>query len=90
MTRYYGQPITVTCAQDGQPDRFIWHGREYVILEVLATWHLRDHWWLQGLASAPHDASNRTYYRARCADQVYVELYYEAVGEQWILDRLYD
>ena len=98
MTHFYGQPIAMTCDARGQPERFTWRGREYVILEILAAWRLRDRWWLRGAVTSSQGssrpgtqgASDRTYYRVRCAGEVYGEIYYDAVGGRWVLDRVYD
>lgn len=44
MTRRYGHAITVTHA-GSLPAGFHWNGIAYRVVEVLATWHLRDRWW---------------------------------------------
>ena len=97
MTHCYHQPITVSTTPQGQPHAFTWRGREYRVLEILATWHLRDRWWRRGAlptSQAPggqtRGASDRTYYRVRCADEFYGELYYDAACDCWVLDRIYD
>jgi hypothetical protein len=94
MAHAYGELIALTCDAQGQPVRFTWRSREYVIREVLATWHLRDRWWLRGLASASlapaQRASDRTYYRVHCVGDVFGEVYHDAVSGAWILDRVYD
>jgi Family of unknown function (DUF6504) len=43
MAHQYGQPIEVTSLAS-EPQSFMWHGREYTIVEILAVWHLRDRW----------------------------------------------
>jgi hypothetical protein len=95
MTHHYGQPIALTCDQQGQPVHFIWRGHVYAVLAILTSWRLRDRWWVRG-QSAPVGGtrSDRTYYRLHCqiqgAGDAYIELYHDLISNTWVLDRIYD
>lgn len=90
MAHQYGRPIPVV-VRDGLPVRFRWHGADYAIAEVLATWHLQDRWWAHPAESDARRAeSDRTYYRVRCPDQQVFDLYRDAVSGLWMLDRAHD
>jgi hypothetical protein len=66
----------------GAPAAFLWRGVWYQVDELLATWRLRDRWWVAPLAALgggsgtastalPADAlsaTDRTYYRVLCRD----------------------
>jgi hypothetical protein len=62
----------------------------YRVLEVLATWHLRDRWWEQPEEASTVGASDRFYYRALCAGDFICDVYYDAASARWILDRVHD
>ena len=53
--RRYHDPIEVRLSSDEpRPSAFIWKGRLYVVLTVLAHWHERRAWWRDALeAPAP-------------------------------------
>jgi Family of unknown function (DUF6504) len=87
MAHRYGQPVPVTLAGD-QPSSCEWHGAHYHVAEVLATWHLRDRWWARGSAAVA--ASDRHYYRVRCADEQVFDLYHDVERALWALDRAHD
>jgi Domain of unknown function (DUF6504) len=86
MAHHYRQPIQVT-TRAGRPLRFLWRGREYIVAEILSVWRLRDRWWE---APGPTGASDRHYYRLRCADDLVCEVYYDAACDVWMLDRVHD
>lgn len=101
MGHRYGQEIQVAGSLEAKrpPRAFGWRGALYQIVEVLATWHLRDRWWqTDGSAalSVPSGgsgwlgASDRTYYRVRCLPALFCEIYYDAVTGAWVLDRVCD
>jgi Family of unknown function (DUF6504) len=102
MSRLYGQVVRVTCAAGREPTAFTWHGTQYRVAEVLASWHLVDRWWLasaqeaarasgKGVQDARYRAaSDREYYRVRCADHQVFDLYYDAATGVWVLDRAHD
>ena len=83
MTRRYGHPIAVTHGEHG-PLRFRWNNTAYQVVELLGTWHLRDRWWEVGTAS------DRYYYRVRCASGLICDLYHDVVSDAWMLDCVYD
>ena len=90
MTHRYGQPVPVSLAAD-LPIAFQWRGVRYVVLEVLATWRLRDRWWEQASPlAAVLGASDRTYFRVHCVREQIFDLYYDAATALWVLDRVYD
>ncbi len=100
MTHVYYHPIRVTLA-DGKPATIHWRGLTYRVLEVNEPWRLMDRWWEQhsvrgagGKDRKDHKGrSERTYYRLRCAsahEDLVCDIYYEAIGEVWILERVYD
>ena len=93
MTHVYYQPIGVTLA-NGKPATIHWRGLTYRVLEVNEPWRLVDRWWEP--AGTPGDGtgrSDRTYYRLHCAsahEDLTCDIYFEAVCEVWILERVYD
>jgi hypothetical protein len=89
MTHRYGQVIRVTPAAD-RPGSFEWRGATYLVKEVLASWHLRDRWWERPAGGSPAGASDRLYFRVRCADEQVFDLYYDAMSDRWVLDRAHD
>lgn len=102
MTHVYYQPIQVTLT-DGKPATIHWRGLTYRVLEINEPWRLMDRWWepagnpdIPG-ASTDHQGRNgrsdRTYYRLHCAsanEDLTCDIYFEAVGGVWILERVYD
>lgn len=95
MTRRYGQVIAVTSTGHA-PTGFRWNGVAYRVVEVLATWHLRDRWWETGTAgeavagASILPASDRHYWRVRCASGLICEVYHDMVSDAWVLDCVYD
>lgn len=105
MTHAYHQPISVTLA-DGAPATpatICWRNIAYRVLEVFETWHLMDRWWERERPEGPEGPgapgsstqgpSDRTYYRLRCAsvhDELICEVYFDAAGDLWVLERVYD
>ena len=93
MTHVYSRPIRVTLA-DGKPATIHWRGITYHVLEVNEPWRLADRWWEPaGTPGAGNGRSDRTYYRLHCAsarEDLTCDIYFEAVGEVWILERIYD
>lgn len=93
MTHAYRQPIGVTLDGD-KLATFRWRNLTYRVVEIYASWRLIDRWWEP--PSAPGDgkgASDRTYYRLRGVsghEDLTCEIYFEAVGAAWILERVYD
>jgi hypothetical protein len=90
------------CAPDGatgsqQPHSFLWRERTHIVADLLATWRLRDRWWLTPstpeapaqITPAPQ-ASDRSYYRLACVDGLLCDVYYDAARGHWFLDRVYD
>jgi hypothetical protein len=94
MAHHYGLPIRVTLDEHRQPISFVWRGEVLQVVAILATWRLRDRWWVSptavalGLASKP--ASDRYYYRVECPGLAYYEIYYDAAVNWWVLDREID
>ena len=102
MTHVYYHPIAVTLA-DGKPATIHWRGITYHVLEINEPWHLMDRWWESPRVprasgdNAHTGRSNRTYYRLRCVstgasvhEDLTCDIYFEAVGALWILERVYD
>lgn len=96
MTHVYYHPIQVTLA-NGRPETIHWRGLTYRVLEVNEPWRLMDRWWepagTPGAGNGRSGRSDRTYYRLHCAsahDELTCDIYFEAVGEVWILERVYD
>lgn len=55
MVRRYEEPVEVRPAPDGErPGSFLWHGRLYVVRDVLGHWRERQAWWASGAARAVH------------------------------------
>ncbi|MGZ3602615.1 MAG: DUF6504 family protein [Ktedonobacterales bacterium] len=105
MTRRYGHAISVTVA-GSHLTGFQWNDIPYRIVEVLAAWHLRDRWWeaseadgseadgsMVDAAVSTHiqpTASNRYYYRVRCASGLICDVYHDVTSDAWVLDCVYD
>lgn len=96
MTHVYYHPIEVTLAE-GKPASIRWRGIIYRVLELNEPWHLMDRWWEQsgkpGASDREYGRSDRTYYRLRCVsthEDLTCEIYFEAIGGVWILERVYD
>ena len=103
MTHVYYHPITVTLAHDGRPATLHWRGLTYRVLELNEPWRLMDRWWQPAdpaVAGARHTKhtghqgrSDRTYYRlhgASAHEDLTCDIYFEAVGGVWVLERVYD
>ncbi len=96
MTHVYYHPIKVTLSGD-RPTSLQWRGITYRVLDVNEPWHLMDRWWepsgtQEALVGGQH-RSDRTYYRVRCIsahEDLTCEIYHEAIGGVWILERVYD
>jgi hypothetical protein len=86
MAHRYGQPIQMRLTA-GEPSAFVWRGVRYRIMETLSTWRLRDRWWE---AAAGGGASDRHYYRVRCAGEQFFDVYYDAATDCWVMDRAHD
>lgn len=55
MVRRYEEPVEVRPAPDGErPGSFLWHGRLYVVRDVLGHWQERRAWWASAAARAVH------------------------------------
>lgn len=53
--RRYEEPVEVRPAADGErPGSFLWHGRLYVVRDVLGHWRERRAWWASAAARAVH------------------------------------
>lgn len=103
MTHVYYQPITVTLA-DGKPATIHWRGIAYRVLELNEPWRLMDRWWepavnpgIPGAGKDHKGRSDRTYYRLRCVatgtsvhEDLTCDIYFEAIGGVWVLERVYD
>ena len=99
MAHRYGHPIRVIC-DAGHPHHFSWRDDDHLIVEIFATWHLRDRWWTSfirrpnGVESTigtdSTGASDRHYYRVLCADGLLCDLYHDAAQDGWVLDRVHD
>lgn len=88
MAHRYRHAVRVTYV-DGQPRRFVWRDRAYTVAEILATWHLRDRWWVQSEEETA-GASDRHYYRIQCMEGLLCDLYHDVATGTWILDRVHD
>jgi hypothetical protein len=96
VTHQYRHHILVAVAPNGEPASLVWHNMTYRVAEVLARWHLRDRWWEAQSAGADEaplargTASDRHYYRLRCAEDFICEVYWDAASGIWVLDRVLD
>ena len=88
MAHRYRHAVRVTCA-DELPHQFRWREREYTVAEILATWHLRDRWWVQP-EEGTAGASDRHYFRVHCVDGLLCDLYHDVAADTWVLDRVHD
>jgi hypothetical protein len=97
MAHQYRQRILVTLRANGEPSGLVWRGATYSVVEVLARWRLRDRWWATSDWASTGDtppggasASDRSYYRLRCAEGLLCEVYWDAAAGAWTLDRVLD
>ncbi len=97
MAHQYRQRILVTLRANGEPGGIVWRDVAYSVVEVLARWHLRDRWWVPDGRASTGDtlpggatASDRHYYRLRCAGGLLCEVYWDAASGVWTLDRVLD
>jgi len=97
MAHQYRQRIVVMLRPNGEPRGIIWRDATYHVAEVLARWHLRDRWWATKERATTGDmpagvatASDRHYYRLRCAEGLLCEVYWDAAAGTWTLDRVLD
>ncbi|HEY1387345.1 MAG TPA: DUF6504 family protein [Ktedonobacterales bacterium] len=93
MTHVYYHPIKVSLA-NGKPTTIHWRGLTYRVLELNEPWCLMDRWWEPaGTPGTGNGRSDRTYYRLRCVsthEDLTCDIFFEAVGDVWILERIYD
>lgn len=89
MARRYGHTLQMR-QQRGIPHEFVWRGVTYRVREILATWHLRDHWWVGRDEAEAAPASDRHYYRLTCTAGLQCDVYYDAARALWVLDRVHD
>jgi len=84
MTRFWpdGRPITVTGDGQGLPLRFIWQGQTHQVVEITHRWRVDLEWWRQRVW--------RTYFKLRTDTGLLVIIYYDRLGRDWYLQRLYD
>src|SRR5262245_29726362 len=97
MTHAYYDQIQVTLAADGRPTTICWRGITYRVSHLNKPWHLMDREWeppkASGASGGSTGPSDRTYYRVSCGSahvELVCEIYFEAVGGGWILERVYD
>jgi hypothetical protein len=83
MAHRYGEPCTVECAADGQPQAFTWRGQRYIV-RVIGRWTLRTGWW------DPSERAERSYYRCEDSAHGIFELYRDTVADRWVLDCVLD
>jgi hypothetical protein len=84
MAHQYGRPVQVELDAQRTPASLMWRGVRYEVAEVLSRWRLVDRWW------HPAWDSDREYYRLRTPDHQIFEIYYDAVPDVWVLDRVQD
>lgn len=91
MTRRFGDPVEVRVS-DGQPVRFVWRGRDYIVRRILEHWVATADWWREQQV-APADAGEREYWRVEAtpAEEIGVyELRYDSADGTWTLSRIWD
>jgi hypothetical protein len=45
MDRVYREPVEVQTREDGQPARFAWRGRRYMVRSIVEHWVINREWW---------------------------------------------
>jgi hypothetical protein len=79
-----GQPITMTVDNDGAPIHFVWQEQRHLVHQVIQRWELDLEWWrMEGRIW-------RDYLALITADNLLCVIYYDRLGEQWLLVRVYD
>ena len=62
MVRSYDEPVQVRKPVTAPtPTAFRWHGRHYVVREVLAHWYERRAWWTEDAARAAAQCRGRSH-----------------------------
>lgn len=91
MSRIYAEPIEVWLA-DGQPTRFAWRGRIYLVRELLECWTTTREWWKQPGAELGKPGE-RKFWRVEASPGgpagVY-ELRLDVATGTWLLARVWD
>ncbi|GAA0391450.1 hypothetical protein Acor_18560 [Acrocarpospora corrugata] len=88
MSRLYGDPIEVW-VRDGQPARFVWRDRLYVVRQILDHWVVAREWW----KTSETDPGERRFWRVEAAagrDVGTYELRFDTASEAWLLLRAWD
>lgn len=84
MSRLYGDPIEVW-VRDGQPVRFVWRDRLYVVRQILDHWVVAREWW----KTSETDPGERRFWRVEAQSGTY-ELRFDTATEAWLLLRAWD
>ncbi|MCE1177459.1 MAG: DUF6504 family protein [Micrococcales bacterium] len=66
MVRRYDDPIEVRATADA-PQSFLWHGRLYVVREILAQWQERRAWWRDESGRSHAGAPERRVWRVEAS-----------------------
>jgi hypothetical protein len=84
MTRLWpdGQPVTVSCDEQGAPQSFSWQGQRHPVSALLQQWRVDLGWW--------RDRRWRAYYKLHTHTGLLVVLYQDLLTQSWFLQRLYD
>lgn len=70
MSRSYGEPVQVRQQereQERDPSAFLWHGRLYVVRQVLAHWYERRAWWAEEVTSPTALGQDREIWRVEAS-----------------------
>ncbi|GII79057.1 hypothetical protein Sru01_40390 [Sphaerisporangium rufum] len=88
MSRIYGDPVEVW-VRDGEPARFVWRDRLYVVRRVLDHWVTSREWW----KVSDTDPGERRFWRVEATpggDPGTYELRFDTAAEGWLLLRAWD
>lgn len=86
MTRIWseGEPIRMETDGENRPVRFLWCGRRHQIQQIVQRWQVDSDWW------SSEGRVWRDYVAAITTDGVLLVLYYDHLGAEWRLAKIYD
>ncbi len=89
MSKLYDEPISVTAKTNNDIREFIWRNRRYGVQAVVKCWRVRHSWW------SDDGGVNRWYFRVQAANGTNgangaYDIYFDANGRRWCLERIWD
>jgi hypothetical protein len=84
MSRFWpaGIPIRVQCDAAAMPCQINWNQRWHTIHQIVESWRIDEQWW--------HRRAWRDYFKVLTTTGLLLLIYYDRLGQEWRLQRLYD